>query len=140
MGKESFGPKRKFEIVASVGNRAYKQYNQLAHIQQWSCPTAFASLKDVTEDGSVLVVIRADGFESTTVCKGLKQVGNTYASLIKKLREDKLLPRNKSNVRFLIKTGIIWVPADEVNGEFNSGSFIMAVANSKVTKPITKVK
>eukprot|EP00826_Nyctotherus_ovalis_P046522 TRINITY_DN5266_c0_g1_i4.p3 TRINITY_DN5266_c0_g1~~TRINITY_DN5266_c0_g1_i4.p3 ORF type:complete len:141 (+),score=29.21 TRINITY_DN5266_c0_g1_i4:1013-1435(+) len=140
MGKESVGPKRRYEIVASLGSHANKQYIQWVLAQQWSSPAVFPSTKDVSEDGYATVVVRGCGSQFTTVCKGLKRSGNTYGQLVKKLVEKGVLSKDKYKICFFIRNGIIWEPADEINGEFESGSCVMAMVDPKMKKAIAKTK
>eukprot|EP00826_Nyctotherus_ovalis_P038267 TRINITY_DN3577_c0_g1_i5.p1 TRINITY_DN3577_c0_g1~~TRINITY_DN3577_c0_g1_i5.p1 ORF type:complete len:139 (+),score=18.45 TRINITY_DN3577_c0_g1_i5:265-681(+) len=138
MGKESTGPKRKFEVTTTSAVHANKQYIQLMLVQQWATPIAFPSAKDLSEDGHATVIVRTPTSDQTTVCKGLKQNGNEYWKLVKRLRERGVI--GKSKVRLFVRIGVIWEPVNETNGMFSSGSCIMAVIEPQLKKTIAKIK
>ena len=140
MGKEVIGPKRKYEVIVTPGVHANKRYLEWVGTQQWSNPAVFPSPEDIFEDCSAKIIIRDGVNQFNTVCTGLKRKGNTFGYLIKLLKEKKLIPRNKSNVTFLIKNGFDWKKVDEAIERFDSESCIMALISVKRKKIITKVK
>eukprot|EP00826_Nyctotherus_ovalis_P026533 TRINITY_DN2071_c0_g2_i7.p1 TRINITY_DN2071_c0_g2~~TRINITY_DN2071_c0_g2_i7.p1 ORF type:complete len:141 (+),score=13.31 TRINITY_DN2071_c0_g2_i7:188-610(+) len=140
MGKESLELKRQPETPKSFNNTASKHLVHWMLTQQWSSPGCYPSLKNVSEDGHVTVLIRSPASEITLICKGMKQRGNSYGRLLGELRRGGLAGRKRSNVRFLIKKGIFWESVDEAVDEFSSNSYIMAIVSLKVGKSIVKTE
>ena len=138
MGKEVKGPKPTFEIVKNISVQPNKSYIQWIIAQQWTYNQP--ALYQISEDGQIIVIIKSGVSASCHVLNGFKFYGNKYGSLLKILREKKLIPRNLNNMEFYLKNGIEWTKSNEVTDTFTSGSKILIIIKLKRLKAISKRK
>ena len=137
MGKES----AKFKKIVSgrdLSDQSNKQCVQQLITQAWCNPTLFTSSKDVFEDGHVIIFIRFNGTPITIICRGLRQVGNIYGELLYHLKINGLLEMKDNGIHCFVKQGITWMPVNDINDRFNSGSHIMIIIKPKLKKTIRK--
>ena len=140
MGKE-FHIIKKFDDPSRVPF-SYIDKDSIQYIiaQNWSNPLIFPSLKDIQEDGSILVIVNTGMGESSFLCKGLKHSGNLYLDLARCLENEKIIPKGKNMVNMYVQRDFLWMPINSLENTFTTNDCILVVANLKKTKCIRKLK
>ena len=127
MGKENAGVKRTGGTAKSSTTLISKTNLQKELTKQWSLKQGVVSQLQVIEDGYAVIVVRNSILDTTIVCKGLANQGNSYGYIMKLLRLKGFVSKREKVDSVFVKNALAWEAADPVKETFRSGDHLLMV-------------
>ncbi len=123
MGKEQLGATRGIPVCRRKNPRIPTPSSSYAEV--WGENEAQPSVNDVSEHGSVLVIVKEGSKETVLLCNGMANEGNTYHSLVVVLTRKGYVPYLFRCFQCFHCVDFLWVPVDANRDVYNSGESVL---------------
>eukprot|EP00829_Urostomides_striatus_P001799 TRINITY_DN1194_c0_g2_i8.p1 TRINITY_DN1194_c0_g2~~TRINITY_DN1194_c0_g2_i8.p1 ORF type:complete len:141 (+),score=31.13 TRINITY_DN1194_c0_g2_i8:101-523(+) len=130
MGEHTMGKERVGGIIAETIQSqcrllSQKQYVQSEISKGWSLNSNPVSLKEINEDGEVMITVKNGEELDYVLVTGLPNEGITESFIIAELKRQKAIKRTHLVESMFIFKNMVWTPFDMVKDTFRSGDSIM---------------
>ncbi len=99
------------------------------------CQPKTAKLSEISDNGYAIVTLRKATGETTIVCRGLANEGNSSSRLIKRLRDGQLISRSASVAHIYLCRELVWESLNPEKTFFRSGdSLVLVLREPRLTK------
>ena len=137
MGKEFYYLQRtstKTKLHSISRRNLFKEFSN-----NWTC-ASLNTIKEISEDGSILLTLQRGFNIYSTIWKGLKCRENNCYDLVMRLKKQNMIKKSEDVLRVYCMKETVWVIEDIVDGKFNSGDHMLISIISKSKKSIHKKK